>query len=161
PLRAVVRDASGNVVPGVSVTFTPPGSGPGGTFVANPVVTTDANGVATAPAFVANAFPGGYTVTATASGGIPPAGFSLTNVQSPTITSAGPAPSRVGLSSTSRVTAAGSPTPRLTATGALPPGVTFTDHGDGTATLGGPPPAGSAGTYALTLTASNGVAPDA
>ena len=47
----------------------------------------------------------------------------------------------------------------LTETGALPPGVTFTDNGDGTATLAGTPTTG--GTYPFTITANNGVAPNA
>ncbi|HVB09005.1 MAG TPA: Ig-like domain-containing protein, partial [Bacillota bacterium] len=46
-------------------------------------------------------------------------------------------------------------------TGTLPAGVTFVDHGDGTATLAGVPVAGTASAYPLTLTATNGVAPDA
>jgi len=49
----------------------------------------------------------------------------------------------------------------VTESGALPSGVTFTDNGDGTATLGGTPAAGTGGTYALTITASNGISPDA
>ena len=53
------------------------------------------------------------------------------------------------------------PTPALTETGALPTGVTFVDNGDGTATLAGTPAAGTGGTYALTITAANGVLPDA
>jgi probable HAF family extracellular repeat protein len=40
--------------------------------------------------------------------------------------------------------------------GALPAGVTFTDHHDGTADLAGFPAAATAGTYPLTITASNG-----
>ena len=39
--------------------------------------------------------------------------------------------------------------------------MTFVDNGDGTATLAGTPAAGTGGTYALTITATNGVAPDA
>jgi hypothetical protein len=39
----------------------------------------------------------------------------------------------------------------------MPSGVTFVNNGNGTATLSGTPAAGSGGTYALTLTASNGV----
>ena len=49
----------------------------------------------------------------------------------------------------------------LTETGALPTGVTFVDNGDGTATLAGTPAAGTGGTYPLTITAANGVLPDA
>ena len=59
------------------------------------------------------------------------------------------------------MTTTGFPTAALTETGALPTGVTFVDNGDGTATLAGTPAAGTGGTYALTITAANGVLPDA
>ena len=39
--------------------------------------------------------------------------------------------------------------------------MTFLDNGDGTAALAGTPDAGTGGTYALTITAANGVLPDA
>jgi hypothetical protein len=39
--------------------------------------------------------------------------------------------------------------------------VSFTDNGDGTATLSGTPAAGSAGTYQFTISADNGVTPNA
>lgn len=61
------------------------------------------------------------------------------------------------------VTATGTPAPALTELGQLPAGITFTDNGNGTATLGGevtdpavaaPPPLNS---YFLLLEASNGV----
>ena len=39
--------------------------------------------------------------------------------------------------------------------------MTFTDNGDGTATLAGTPAAATGGTYPLTITAANGIAPDA
>ncbi|MGN6751408.1 MAG: putative Ig domain-containing protein, partial [Intrasporangium sp.] len=56
-------------------------------------------------------------------------------------------------------TTAGFPTATtITKTGALPSGVSFTDNGDGTATLAGTPTA--AGTFPLTITASNGIAPE-
>ena len=42
--------------------------------------------------------------------------------------------------------------PTLSETGSLPSGVTFTDNGDGTATLAGTPAAGTEGNYPLTLT---------
>ena len=43
----------------------------------------------------------------------------------------------------------------------LPSGVTFSDNGDGTATLAGTPAAGTGGSYPITITATNGVSPDA
>jgi hypothetical protein len=49
----------------------------------------------------------------------------------------------------------------LTESGALPDDVTFTDNGDGTATLAGTPLDGTEDTYSVTITASNGVEPDA
>ncbi len=55
------------------------------------------------------------------------------------------------------VTTSGDPTPALTETGDLPPGVTFTDNGDGTADLAGNPPAGTGGNYPITITAVNGL----
>jgi hypothetical protein len=66
PLAVTVKDANGNVTPGVTVTFAAPGSGASGTF-ANGVNTavTNASGVATSGTFTANATSGGpYNVTA-------------------------------------------------------------------------------------------------
>jgi trimeric autotransporter adhesin len=58
-------------------------------------------------------------------------------------------------------TSTGTPAPSFTETGNLPDQVTFTDNGNGTATLAGdPPPADGGLTYDFSVTASNGVAPD-
>jgi hypothetical protein len=81
PLQVTVTDQFGNAVPGVSITYAAPTSGPSGMVGGGAVVTTDARGIA-APTFVANTVAGGpYAVTATA-GGLAgsPATFSLTNV---------------------------------------------------------------------------------
>ena len=52
--------------------------------------------------------------------------------------------------------------PHLTEQGPLPDGLSFSDNGDGTARIAGTPAAGQAGTYDLTISASNGgVEPDA
>src|SRR5262249_31093431 len=53
------------------------------------------------------------------------------------------------------------PVSTITVSGALPTGVTFVNNGNGTATLSGPPAAGTGGVYAVTFVASNGVQPDA
>jgi len=53
------------------------------------------------------------------------------------------------------------PNAALTELGALPPGVTFTDNGDGTATIAGSPATSSGGLYQLAITAANGVGADA
>jgi hypothetical protein len=55
----------------------------------------------------------------------------------------------------------GYPQAMLTESGALPSGVTFVDNHNGTATLSGTPVTGSQNTYNLTVTASNGIDPDA
>jgi hypothetical protein len=107
---------------------------------------------------------GTYALTLTASNGVPPdatQNFTLTVDQAPAITSANAATFIVGAAGSFAVTTTGSPVPGLSEAGTLPSGVTFVDNGDGTATLAGTPAAGSIGTYALTLTASNGIAPDA
>jgi len=49
----------------------------------------------------------------------------------------------------------GSPAPAMSETGALPSGVTFTDNGNGTATLAGTPGLSQGGVYKVTFTATN------
>jgi hypothetical protein len=58
-------------------------------------------------------------------------------------------------------TTTGFPTPVISESGTLPSGVTFTDNGNGTAVLSGTPAAGTAGSYPITITAVNGIDPDA
>ncbi len=72
------------------------------------------------------------------------------------ITSAASATATAGSPFSFTVTTAGSPAPSLSETGALPSGVTFTDNGNGTATLAGTPAVGQQGSYPITITASNG-----
>src|SRR4029077_20570827 len=81
--------------------------------------------------------------------------------QAPAITSADTTSFTVGAAGTFTVTTTGFPNAALTESGALPSGVTFVDNGNGTATLAGTPAAGTGGTFALTITAANGVVPDA
>jgi hypothetical protein len=92
PLVATVKDAGGNPVGGVTVTFTAPGSGPSGSFAngANTAV-TNASGVATSATFTANGTAGAYTVTASVAGASSPANFSLTNTsgQAASVTATG------------------------------------------------------------------------
>ena len=76
----------------------------------------------------------------------------------PTITSANNTKFTVGTVGTFTVTATGTPTPTVAITGTLPSGVTFDIT---TGVLSGIPAAGSIGTYPLTITASNGVFPNA
>ena len=73
--------------------------------------------------------------------------------QAPAITSAGAATFTAGSLSSFTASTSGVPTPTLSESGALPPGVTFADNGDGTASLIGTPSSG--GAFNITITASN------
>ncbi len=76
----------------------------------------------------------------------------------PAISSASGTAFSQGVAGTFTVTATGSPAPTLSEAGNLPSGVTFTPA---TGILAGTPAAATAGTYPITLTATNGVSPDA
>jgi D-hexose-6-phosphate mutarotase len=93
-----------------------------------------------------------------ANGDSPDATQTLTVIvgQAPSISSAASATAVVGTASSFTVTTTGYPAPAIGETGALPSGVTFTDNGNGTATLGGTPAASTAGTYPITIDAVNG-----
>jgi uncharacterized delta-60 repeat protein len=80
-LQAKVTDAKGHPVVGISVTFTAPASGAGGTFSngsASITVTTNSQGVASV-AFTANTIAGSYSVKAAAAGLTTQVSFNLTN----------------------------------------------------------------------------------
>jgi Bacterial Ig-like domain (group 1) len=83
-LTAQVTDAYGNPISGVVVTFTAPASGAGGTFAGRKTITaiTNAAGIATAPAFTANAITGEFAVNVSALG-LPPGAIELTNLPRP------------------------------------------------------------------------------
>ena len=107
---------------------------------------------------------GSYPITLTASNGVSPnatQSFTLTvnqSAQAPAITSAQSTTFTVGTAGTFTVTATGSPTPTLSESGSLPAGVTFNTS---TGVLSGTPASGTAGSYSITFTASNGVSPAA
>ncbi len=76
----------------------------------------------------------------------------------PAFTSAATATATAGTGFSFTVTTAGSPTAYATnvaRSGALPPGVSFSNKGNGTATLSGTPTAASGGTYTVTFKATN------
>jgi sugar lactone lactonase YvrE len=102
----------------------------------------------------------GITITA-ANGNSPNAiqSFTLTVNQAPAITSANNATFSVGAAGSFTVTTSGIPTASLSESGALPNGVTLVDNHNGTGTLGGTPTAG--GTFGITITAANGISPNA
>jgi hypothetical protein len=87
--------------------------------------------------------------------------FTLPVASAPAITSAPSATFTIGSAGTFTVTTTGFPAAALTETGALPAGVTFTDNGDGTATLAGTATAGAGEQFPITITAANTVGTNA
>jgi Putative Ig domain len=81
--------------------------------------------------------------------------------EAPAITSAATGSFMVGTAGTFTITATGTPTPSFTLTGAQPSWLSFVDNTDGTATLSGTPDADSNLSYSFTITARNGVSPNA
>ena len=136
-------DATG-LPPGITLTDNKDGTG---TFSGNPTA--------------AGTYP--VTITAKNVAGSDTQTFTLTvnPAQACKITSADHITFTVGQSGTFKVTSTGVPGCTLSETGSLPSGVTFTDNGDGTATLSGTPDAGTGDPYPFTITATNGVSPDA
>ena len=108
--------------------------------------------------------PASYPITITANNGVAPNAvqtftINVVLVQAPAITSANSVTFTAGASGTFTVTTTGSPTPALSKTGSLPASVNFSDNGNGTATISGIPAA--VGSTPITITANNGVAPNA
>ncbi|MEZ5287544.1 MAG: LamG-like jellyroll fold domain-containing protein, partial [Vicinamibacterales bacterium] len=144
---------TGSPVPTVSLSGALP---TGVSFTANP------DGTATLSGTPAPGSTGTYPLTLTATNGVgSPAvqAFTLTVTQPPVITSAAAATLAAGVPGSFTIMATGFPTPALTASGVLPAGVTFTDNGNGTATLAGTPAPASAGAYLIVVSAANGGAP--
>jgi hypothetical protein len=130
--------------------------------------TDNGDGTATLAGTPASGTSGSYPLTITAANGDSPAATqSLTlNVNpaspaAPAINSGGSAAFTVGTQGSFSVLTTGDPTASITESGALPSGVSFTDNGDGTATLAGTPASGTSGSYPLTITAANGDSPAA
>ena len=131
-----------------------------GTLPAGVSFTDNGDGTATLAGTPAAGTGGSYSITITASNGVPPnavQSFTLTVTELPSITSANHTTFSVGSAGSFTVTThLGFPTATtLTETGSLPSGVSFTDNGDGTATLAGTPASGTGGSYPLTFTATN------
>jgi hypothetical protein len=167
PPAGVITAPSSNVTisAGQSVVYSGTGSDPDGTISAyswsfpggNPSSSNLAN-----PGSVTYATPGSYVTTFTVTDNVgltdpnPPT-RTITVQAPPAITSASNSTFTVGTAGSFTATTTGVPTPTLAETGTLPGGVTFVNNGNGTATLGGTPAAGTAGSYPITITASNGV----
>jgi len=151
-LSVTLKDAAGNPVSGVSVTFTAPASGASGLFTNSTstiTVTTNAAGVASAP-FTANLTAGGpYTVTAAATG-LTTVNFSLSNTVGTATHFSVSAPSSATAGTSFSVTVTALDSGNNTATGYT--GTVHFTSGDGAATL----PANSTltngtGTFSATL----------
>jgi hypothetical protein len=130
-----------------------------GTLPSGVTFTDNGNGTATLAGTAAAGTNGTYPITITAANGI---GSNATQSFTLTVTTASSAPtitsasSDTGTTSTPysfTVTTNGYPIPTLSKTGALPGGVTFTNNGNGTATIAGTPGANSGNTYTLTIKA--------
>ena len=81
--------------------------------------------------------------------------------QAPAITTGASVTFTAGTAASFTVSTTGFPAATVSETGTMPSGVTFTNNGNGTATLGGTPGANAGGTYPLTITAANGTLPNA
>jgi hypothetical protein len=108
---------------------------------------------------------GASQLSLTASNGLPPDAMQALTVQvitrSPGFTSPATATFRLGNAGSFTVTTTGAPpVSGIGESGALPAGLSFADNGDGTASITGTP-TGAVGNYRVTLTATNGIAPDA
>jgi len=104
-----------------------------------------------------------YTLTVTNTATTPASVTAMTTVTvdvPPAITTANNTTFTIGSAGTFTVVSTGNPTAALNAVGALPGTVAFHDNGNGTATISGTA-TGSPGSYPITITANNGVSPNA
>ncbi len=142
---------SGYPVPTISISGTLPA---GITFTDNHNGTAKLAGTPTAT--------GTYTLTITAQNGVTPNAtqtFTLKVVTAPLITSASSTTFIKSSASSFTITTSGYPVPTISISGTLPAGVSFKDDGNGTARIYGT--TNTTGTYNLTITAQNGVSPNA
>ena len=166
--RPVFTSAASDATPsGSPFTFTVSTTGPpppaitlasGSTLPSGVSLTDNGNGTATL-AGTASVVPGVYHFTFQAANGVTPnttQAFALTLTQSPAITSRATSTFTIGTAKAFAFTATGAPKPSVTLTGALPSGVTFTST-PGRGLISGTAAAGTAGTYPLTITATNSV----
>ena len=160
---AITSANSTTFVVGTNGTFTVTASGfPASTFSQTGALPS---GVTLSAAGVLSGTPaagtgGTYPITITANNGVgSPAmqSFTLTVNQAPSITSVNSTSFTEGNNGSFTVTASGLPTPTFSESGALPNAVTLSPAG----LLSGTPDAGTAGSYPITITASNGVGSNA
>ncbi|HEY3941295.1 MAG TPA: sigma-70 family RNA polymerase sigma factor [Acidimicrobiales bacterium] len=99
------------------------------------------------------------SISATAAGRAVTQTLTLTVVSPPAITANPTAPFYSGEAGSFAIAATGSPAPSLALTGPLPPGLSFSDQGGGSAVIAGTPSASVAGSFPVTVVATNGVGP--
>jgi large repetitive protein len=145
----------------VTTTGTPtPSLTESGTLPSTVTFKDNGNGMATLSGTPSAGTAGSYPITITATNGVGTAAtqsFTLTVNQAPAIISASNATFVAATPGSFTVNTTGVPTPSITESGTLPSGVTFKNNGNGTATLSGTPASGTAGSYPLTISATNGV----
>src|SRR6266513_1623295 len=152
-----------STVPKTTLSYT--GTLPGGvTFVPNN------NGTATLSGTPAAGSDGIDFLTITGTNGFPPDAvqmFTLTVqgtapvTHAPIITSTASTTFTVGTEGIFTIHTTGTPTSSIALSGTLPAWLTFVDNTDGSATLDGIPDSGGPPSYSLTITATNGIAPNA
>ena len=115
------------------------------------------NGTATISGTPSKATAGPYPLTLTArnTSGTATQAFTLSVTRAPALRKIPTIRTRVRTPLRLTIGATGYPAPALAETGRLPDGLTFTDHGNGTATITGAPASGSSGHYLVTITATN------
>ncbi|MCI0157190.1 LPXTG cell wall anchor domain-containing protein [Leifsonia shinshuensis] len=148
--QSSVLTATGYPTPSFALQGTPPA---GLSIVDHGDGTATLTGTPTGPA-------GDYSLTVAASNtaGTATQTIPYTLNQTPAFSSASSAQFAVGTAGSFTVTTTGRPNPTpITLAGTLPSGLTFTDNGNGTATIAGTPAAGAGGIVTVTLNAANGV----
>jgi hypothetical protein len=150
-------------VPSATVSYT-------GTLPAGISFVPNGDGTATISGTAGVGSEGDYPIDITASNGTLPDAMQTFTItvqdappvpEAPAITSVATGSFMVGTAGTFTITATGTPTPSFTLTGAQPSWLSFVDNTDGTATLSGTPDADSNLSYSFTITARNGVSPNA
>src|SRR6266516_231611 len=128
-----------------------------GALPAGLTFTNKGDGTATLTGTPSSSSGGNYPITLSAqtAGGVTTQAFVLTITSAPAIVTGTSATATVGSGFNFTVRAKGFPAPTLAETGAIPQGLTWTDNGDGTATLAGAPGVAQGGVYKLTFTAAS------
>jgi hypothetical protein len=163
---AITSAAIATVTVGQAMTFTVTATGyptagltESGALPTGLSFTANSNGTATLAGTPAAGTGGSrlLTVKATNAAGSATQSFRLVVDQAPAITSARTLTGTVGRAMRFTVTTTGYPKATITEAGAVPKGLRFIVNTNGTATISGTPSAGTAGSYGLTISATNGV----